>query len=361
MNERFKFIAYSAGGVFDIARSLHEGKLAWEPALADVLYACTMCNACAEECGGFWYITNEYFNAPILIKKMREHLVSEGMIPPLVRDYLKSVYLYGNPYKRPESERADWAKNSDVTIYKDQEYLFYVGCVGSYDDRGQKMARALTELLNRAGVSFGILGKEEISDGNEVDALGEFGLFQYLVEHNVELFKKKGVKKVITLSPHGYNIMKNEYPKWGADFEVMHYTQFLPQLIDAGQLTLSERDLKVTYHDPCYLGRHNSDYENARMILNSMPGVTLVEMNQNRSKAFCCGGGGGNFFTDLLGGSENSPNRIRARQAIATGADVLAVACPQCARMLEDGLKAEAMDEKIKVKDIAELVLEACD
>ena len=359
MNERFKYRAYSAGGVLDMTRSLYDGHLKLGEEVAGVVYACTMCKSCAEACGGFWYITNEFFDVPRLIKRLREELVIEGITPPLLRDYFKSVHLYGNPYKQSETERANWCNGIQIEMFKDHEYLLYIGDVGSFDDRGQKIAKALVEVLNQAGVSFGILGNEETCDGNEVDAIGEFGLFQLMAEKNMELFKSKGITKVITLSPHGYNIMKNRYPDFGYTFEVLHYTQFLAQLMNQGKLTVGSFGAKVTFHDPCYLGRYNDEYAAPRVILASLEGSELIEMEQNRNKAFCCGGGGGNFFSDVLGGSENSPNRIRVRQALETGAEVLAVACPQCARMLDDAVMAEKAEEHLKVKDLTELLAEA--
>ena len=213
------------------------------------------------------------------------------------------------------------------------------------------------DVLTKAGLSFGILGDEEECDGNEVNMLGEAGLFDMLVEKNVGKFKDLGVKKIVTLSPHAYNAFKNDYPK---DFEVFHYTQLLRDLIKDGRLDVSDGfDAKITYHDPCFLGRHNDEYDAPREVLNSIPGVELIEMERNRENAFCCGGGGGNFYTDFLGGGEDSPARIRVREAYDTGAEILAVACPVCLTMLYDAVKVEGLEEKLKVKDVSEIVREA--
>ena len=211
----------------------------------------------------------------------------------------------------------------------------------------------------RSGISMGILGKEEISDGNETKAMGENGLFEILVEKNIEKFKKLGVKKIIALSPHGYNSLKNEYGKRGGEFEVFHYTQIVARLIRERNLPPLRLEAKVTYHDPCYLGRHNSEYEAPREILKSIPGLELIEMSQIKEEAFCCGGGGGNFFTSMLGSGLDSPSRIRVRQAYETGAEILAVACPLCAKMLDDAIKDEGLEEKIRVRDIGEIIGEA--
>jgi Fe-S oxidoreductase len=356
MKERYGFSSYSSSGMVMIARALQDGTLNWEPEIADVVYNCTMCKACSIQCGNIYYLTNEYFNVPMLVEKLREELINRGKVPPTVRDYLKSVDLFGNPYQKPGAKRGQWAEGLGIPTYSGQEFLFYVGDVGSFDERGMKTAQTVGSLLIKNEVSIGILGSKEISDGNEVKALGEQGLFEVIAGKNIALFNKLGVKKIITLSPHGYNTMKNEYPKMGGTFEVLHYTQILDKLIGKGKLVPPQLKANVTYHDPCYLGRHNKEYEIPRKILKSVPGVKLVEMTQVKEEAFCCGGGGGNFFTSMLGSGVSSPSRIRIRQAFETGAEVLAVACPLCAKMLEDAVKDEGLEEKLKVKDIAEIV-----
>lgn len=241
------------------------------------------------------------------------------------------------------------------------EYLLYVGCLGSYDENGQRMAKSLVHVLETAGVSFGILGKDEECCGNEVYLLGEMGLFQALAEKNTQQFEQLGVKKIIALSPHAYNTMKSNYPGFGGRFELYHYTQLLDALIKNNQIKLSGAhvDIKVTYHDPCFLGRYNNIYEEPRQILRSIPGVELVEMERNRKDAFCCGGGSGNFVTDFLAGSKDSPARIRVREAYETGADTLAVACPSCLTMLTDAVKAENLDDKLAVKDVSQILKES--
>jgi Fe-S oxidoreductase len=286
----------------------------------------------------------------------REELVNQGIIPPPVRDYLKSISTHGNPYKEPASERAAWAEGSAVESYEGQPYLFYVGCVGSYDERGKQIARSVADLLLKGGLSFGILGSREPCDGNEVRALGEAGLWEYMAEQNIALFKELGIKKVIVLDPHAYNTFRQDYPKAGGELEPYHYTQILAPLIQQGKIPLKEYKAAVTFHDPCYLGRHNEEYEAPRQILSAIPGITLTEMDQNRENAFCCGGGGGNFFTDILGGGEDSPSRVRVRKALDTGAQIIAVACPQCAKMLDDAVKAENLDERLEVLEVSEIV-----
>jgi Fe-S oxidoreductase len=232
-----------------------------------------------------------------------------------------------------------------------------VDCVGSYDEIGQKMARNVGSLLSEAGISLGILGSQETCDGNEVRTMGETGLFTRLAEENILQFKKMDIKKIITLDPHALNTFKRDYPKLKGNFEVFHFTEILARLIREKEIVLNEYPVKATYHDPCYLGRHNQLYTPPREILNLIPGLELVEMRRNRVNAFCCGGGGGNFFTDIIGSGEDSPARVRIREALDTKAEFLAVACPQCAKMLTDGVKGERREENLEVLDLAEMVL----
>jgi len=288
----------------------------------------------------------------------RSDMVEKGKIPPRVAHFFESVYGYGNPLKLLRSDRAAWANGTKMYAPGD-EYLLYVGCLGSYDENGQKMARSLVDVLNAAGVSFGILGSDEECCGNEVYMMGEMGLFQTLAEKNNQKFKELGVKKIVTLSPHAYNTMKNKYPAFGGSFEVCHYTQLLNDLVKKNKIKLPQVKARVTYQDPCFLGRYNKIYEEPRHILQSIPDLELVEMKKNRVDAFCCGGGSGNFIMDLLAGGEDSPARVRIREAYATGADTLAVACPSCLTMFTDAVKAEDLDDKLAVKDISQIVGES--
>lgn len=253
-------------------------------------------------------------------------------------------------------------EGTGIEEYQGQEFLYYVGCVGSYDTRGQETARVLGKVLQKAGVSFGVLGNDENCDGNEVKNLGEETLFEMLAEENVSQFQGLGVQKIVTLSPHSYNAMKNDYPILNGELDVQHYTQLLQRLLRNGSLDVSGGyTATVTYHDPCFLGRWNEEYDAPRAVLKAIPGVQLVEMERNMNSALCCGGGGGNFYIDLLGGSEDSPARRRVREVSETGASVLVVACPNCLTMLEDAVKAEGFEDRLTVKDIAEIVGEACD
>ena len=328
------------------------GEIEWTESLAKILYSCTACNNCVQSC-------KFPFNKDIvdIIVAAREEMVENGLVMPRVARFFRNVEAYGNPYREVRENRGRWAEATGIQPYAGQEFLFYVGCVGSFDEKGQKAARALGEILLTAGVSFGVLGSEEECDGNEIHILGEKRIFQMLRDKNTRLFEKIGAKRVITLSPHSYSAFKNNYPN---KFEVFHYTEILRDLIKEGRLHFSSTpDAKVTYHDPCFLGRHNGEYDAPRQVLRAIPGVELVEMERNRENSFCCGGGSGNFYTDFFGSRENSPSRIRVREACETGAHILAVACPTCAVMLGEAVKDEGVEEKLVVRDIAEIVRES--
>lgn len=351
---KFRFETYSPGGRMWLIRAWLNDEIKNSDRFQEILFSCATCANCVEHC--VFTFSEDLVNIFI---SAREEMINNGIIPPPVRDYLKNININGNPYKEPASERGKWSDGTPVKTYFDHEYLFYIGCVGSYDERAKKIARAVGNLLVKAEISIGILGDKENCDGNEVRALGEAGLFQFLAEQNIELLKELGIKKIITLDPHAFNVFKNDYPGLGGEFQVYHYTQVLAPLIQSGKIPLKEYNVKVTYHDPCYLGRHNGEYNAPRKILNAIPGLELIEMDQNRENGFCCGGGGGNFFTDILGGGEDSPNRIRVREAIDTGAETIAVACPQCAKMLEDAIKVEELEDTLQVMDVAEIVTQS--
>lgn len=355
--ERFKFDTYTAGGRMQIAYGLTEQNLKWTDHLAEIIYACTMCGSCAYQCPHA--ISDNIID---IIEALREELVERGLAPPKVRDFLENTYKYGNPWKEPRKNRSEWTKGTEIRRYESgDEFLYYVGCVGSYDPRSKKIAKALGEILLESRISFGVLGNDEDCNGNEANMLGEKGLFQLLAEKNIHKFKKLDVKKIVTLSPHAYNSIKNEYPKYGGNFEVIHYTQLVREIMRRGKLDVSKGlNARVAYHDPCFLGRYNEEYDAPRDILRDIPGIELVEMKRNRENSFCCGGGGGNFYMDFLDVGEESPSRIRIREAYNTGAEILATACPTCTYMFDDAVKMEGLEEKIAVRDISEIVKESC-
>ncbi len=350
---QFRFESFSAGGRMWLIRAWQQGELKASERLARILFTCVTCKNCVQACAmpGIRDQLVDIFTAA------KGELVEQGIVPPAIRDYFKSMQTYGNPYKRPATERAAWAQGLDLPRFAGQDYLFYVGDEGAYDELGIRMAGATARLLKRAGVDFGILGEDELSDGNDLRAAGEETLAMALAEEFIDRLKSHGVRKIVTLSPHALNIMKADYPAWGGSFTVRHYTQVLVPLLR--KMPLAKKEIRVTYHDPCYLGRWQGEYEAPRAVLRAIPGLALVEMARNRKDALCCGGGGGNFFTDVLGHGEDQAARVRVREAAETGAEVLAVACPLCFKMLDDAVKAENLEEKIRVRDIAGLVLEA--
>ena len=345
---RFRFETYAPGGMLWLIRAWMNGDIQWSESLAKILYSCTACGNCVEHC-------KFEFNADILsmILAARDEMVQNGLVVPQLAKFFKNIEATGNPFRYPPGERAKWTEGLEIPAYKEHEYLFFIGCMGSYDDRAQKVTRALATILAKSGVSFGILGTHEKCDGNEVYMLGENRIFDMLSEGNSQMFDNLGIRRIITLSPHAYNAFSKLYEN---TLEVFHYTQILRDLIEDGKLNFGKKfKARVTYHDPCFLGRQNGEYEAPRMVLGSMPGIKLVEMERNRENAFCCGGGSGNFYIDSFGGGPHSPARARVREAYETGANILAVACPICTTMLSDAVKSEQLEDKLTVLDISEI------
>lgn len=349
---RFRFESFSTGGRLWLIWGWLTGEIEWSEHLAEVVFSCATCRNCVEQCP-------MRFSDDIIdwIVGTRRDMIEKGLVLGQISEFLDNIYKYRNPWGMPRNERDAWA--GDIKRYTpEDEYLFYVGCAGSYEPQGQRMAKAINFILKKGGNSFGILGSEETCDGNEVYYVGEQGLFQELMKENVQKIKELNVKKIVTLSPHAFNIMKNKYSELG-DTKVFHYTHLLLEMIQKESMQLSEVKATVTYHDPCFLGRYNDVYDIPREILKSIPGLELIEMDRSRENSFCCGGGSGNFVFDLLGRSSDSPSRIRVREAYETGAELLVVACPSCYCMLEEAIKTEGLEEKITIKDISELVKES--
>jgi len=251
------------------------------------------------------------------------------------------------------AEAAAEGKNIDI--------LFFVGCAGSFDQRAQKITKAFATILTKLEINFAILGKEEICNGDPARRAGNEFLFQMMAHQNIELLNGYGVKKIVTTCPHCFNIFKNEYPALGGNYEVIHHTVFLQQLIDEGKLKMKENNdfkgKKITYHDSCYLGRGNNIYEAPRKVLEALD-VELTEMQRSRSRGFCCGAGGSQVFKEEEKGNERV-NTARAKQAIETGAKVIASNCPYCMMMLTDGVKYNQKEDEVKVIDLAELIAES--
>jgi len=346
----------SLNGPLNIRRLI--GRLTVDDALKPLfeppeLWDCTSCSVCTLRCP-------RGLEPHELIIAIRSALAEEGNIPATARDALESTFKQGNPYGQVRNNRAEWANDLDIKNFSrgdKAEMLYFVCCAASYDPRVQEIARALAGIFKHAGVDFAILGNEESCCGNETRRLGEEGLFEMLQEKNLGTFTKYGIRQVVTTSPHCYNALKKEYRDNNLD--TRHYSQLLAELIDQGKLTFS-REIKrrVVYHDPCFLGKQNLIFDEPRSVLRSIPGLTLVEFERSRERSLCCEGGGGRQWVDV----EDTESRladIRIEEALELGAEVLATACPFCLLNLEDAVKTMGVEEKLQVRDIAELVLES--
>lgn len=351
---KYRFETFSPGGRMWLLYAWMNNKIEPGKRFQEIMFSCASCRNCVEHCT-LPKIKDHLLDA---FTAGKEELVHNGTVPPAVRDCLTNVYNHGNMYGLSKKKRGDWSDGLDIEAYSNQEYLFYVGDAGSYDPRGQIVAGSVTKLLRKGGISFGILGKEEICDGNDVNAMGEKELFEYLVEENMKIFNLRDIRKIITLSPHAFNTMKNDYPTLEKGIQVFHYSQILEKIIDKFTFKSPEDSINVTFHDPCYLGRHNMEYASARNVLSAIPGLTLVEMDRCFQNALCCGGGGGNIFTDIIGSGQDSPARSRVHEASETGAQILTVTCPVCAIMLEDAVKSANMESNMEVKELSEIVTE---
>jgi Fe-S oxidoreductase/nitrate reductase gamma subunit len=323
------------------------------------LWACTTCKACDEICP---------VNIEILDKilDMRRYLsLMESDFPTELGNTYRSMENTSNVYGMNQGERADWAKDlEDVAIVDgsgalDHEYLYWVGCAGSFDDRNKKTTRAVAKLLQRAGIDFAILGPSELCTGDPARRSGNEYIFQMLAMQNIETLDTMGVKKIITQCPHCFNTLKNEYPQLDGHYEVVHHSQLLMELVEDERLSLqgASLDERVTYHDSCYLGRHNDVYLAPRKVIGSLAGIDIVEMPRNGTNGMCCGAGGARMWMEEHVGKK--VNDERSEEALATGASRIAVACPFCYVMMEDGVKGKGRDEDVKVQDIAEVLLEA--
>jgi Fe-S oxidoreductase len=276
--------------------------------------------------------------------------------------------MYDNPWERSKKKRTEWFGDLSfpaITEDSQADICYFVGCTTSFDTRAQGLARAFVKVMTHAGINFGTLGQKEICCGDIARRVGEDGLFEEQMGKTLDLFRGQGIKDLVTSSPHCFNVFKNEYPIYQEfkkpeerlSFRVRHYTQLLEELQGRGLIKPKSLDLKVTYHDPCYLGRYNHIYETPRGIIRSIPGVKLVEMDHFGPDSLCCGGGGGRMWQELE--DEKKLSEIRIREAMDTGADVVITACPYCLIMLEDALKTADLEDRLKVMDMNELLAEA--
>ena len=331
----------------------------FERITSEEIWACTSCKACDEICP---------VNIEILDKilDMRRYLsLMESDFPAELGNAYRAMENQGNPWGMSQSDRGEWAKDLDVTVLDpgaafNHEYLYWVGCAGSFDDKNKKVTQSMAKLLKRAGIDVAILGPSEMCTGDSARRSGNEYLFQMLAMPNIEMLNGMGVRKIITQCPHCFNTLANEYPQFGGTYEVIHHSQLLEHLIDSGKLDISDATLeeRITYHDSCYLGRHNDVYMAPRNVVSSIKGVDVVEMPRNGTKGMCCGAGGARMWMEETIGTK--VNDERAAEAISTGASRVATACPFCYIMLDDGVKGAGKEEnEVKVADISIHLLDA--
>ena len=319
----------------------------------ETLWSCTTCRACEQEC-------------PVMIEPvgtivaMRRYLaLEEGRLPDTLVQALRNTERQGNPWGQPRHQRAAWATGLDVPLMADvgqADVLFWVGCAGSYDPRNQQVSQAMVQLLRAAGVDFAILGEEETCNAEWARRAGEEYLYQVQAEENVETLKQYRFQRIITACPHCYNTLKNEYPQFGGEWDVLHHSQYLEGLLADGQLTPGTRWVEgtVAYHDSCYLGRYNQVYDAPRRVLQSLPGLQLAELPRSRARGFCCGGGGAGMWMEREAGQR--VNDVRMDEILAQNPSLAAVACPFCLLMLDEASSGRTAAETLDLRDIAEVI-----
>ncbi len=318
----------------------------------NVLWACTMCRWCVDACPVF------IEHVPKILDMRRWLVLTESRFPPELQPAFRNLETNGNPWQMSWQARTDWARDLGVRVMaeaREAEYLYWVGCYGAFDERNKKVARAFVKLLQAAGVDFAILGNEEKCTGEPARRLGNEYLYQTLAQGNIETLKRYRFQTIVTACPHCFNTIRNEYPDFDGRFRVIHHSQLLDDLVRSGRLRLTPQpNERITYHDACNLGRYNDVYEEPRRVLASATRGELVEMQLSRSRGMCCGGGGGRVWLEEKEGRR--VNQVRVEQAMEVNPDILASACPFCLTMFEDGVKAKQVGDKIKTRDIAEIL-----
>jgi Fe-S oxidoreductase len=322
------------------------------------IWACTTCGACQEVCP----VNIEHIRK--IIEFRRNLVLSQSKMPESAQLMLRNMQQRGHPWAGVQSMRlrGDWTSDLDIKVLADGDSvntLFWVGCTGALVERNVNATLSMTRVLKAAGVDFGVLGEAETCCGDPARRAGYEFQFQMMAEQNIEIFKSFNIKEIITTCPHCYNTMKHEYPKYGGDFKVVHYTEFILDLIKQGKLKLTnELNYKLTYHDPCYLGRYNSVYDEPRQILQSIPKAKLEDMERSKDTGFCCGGGGGLMWIEEQPGTTKI-SHMRIEDVIKTGVETVVAACPYCLQMFEDAIEHKGMKESLKARDLVEIVEEA--
>ena len=339
---------------FSVRTMIHQAQFGVVDFESEDLWLCATCGACVERCPRGVAIID-------IMRAMRRLLVPDGVVPasiPNLRGVMTSIASVGNPWGQEPADRANWAKDLGVKEFtEDTELLYFPCCYPSYDPRLRKVAAATAHILNRAGVDFGILGSKESCCGESLRKAGNEALFRRLAKENIKTFIDHGVKKILVSSPHCYHTFKNEYSEFKVNFEVVHVSQYLFELINEGRLELTqEYGKRVTYHDPCYLGRHNGIYDEPREVLKKIPGLELIEMADTREDSLCCGMGGGRIWMETAKGERFSD--LRLEQADEVGAEVLVTCCPYCITQFEDSRLTLKDSEAIQIKDITEVLQE---
>ncbi len=339
---------------FSIRKIIREATFGLTEIDGEDIWRCTTCGRCPQRCPR----GVEQIEVGVSLRRVASEYEVFPASVRSARTARASLISEGNPLQGDRKNRADWANGLSVkTFTEGMEALYFVGCYLSYDPRMKKVAVATTQILNKAGVDFGILGAKENCCGESIRKTGSEGVFKNLAKENIKTFIDNGVKKIIVSSPHCFHTFKNEYPEFMVNFEIIHFSQYLFELINTGRLELTkEYGKKVTYHDPCYLGRHNDVFDEPREILRKIPGLELMEMADSHKDSLCCGGGGGRIWMDTPMGERFSD--LRLEQANAVGADVLVTSCPYCITNFEESRLNLEYDDVLEIKDITEIIQE---
>lgn len=339
---------------FSMRKVVREAALGMSEIEGEDIWRCSTCGKCPAHCPR----DVKQIESGIAIRRIATEY---GIYPPAVnpiRTIKSALRSDGNPFSEDRAKRAEWAEGHNVSAFSENmEILYFPGCYLSFDPRLKKVAVATANILNKAGVNFGILGSKETCCGESIRKTGDEELFRQLAKENIKTFIDNGVKKILVSSPHCYNTFKKEYPEFMVNFEVVHIVQYISELLNQGRLTINKGfSKKITYHDPCYLGRHNGIYNEPREILQSIASLELAEMSDNREESLCCGGGGGRIWMDTPKGERFSD--LRLDQACEVGAEILVTSCPYCIANFEDSLLSHKANEKIQIKDLTEIIQE---